>query len=102
MMKEMTVEDVNQVLYKCFDPEIPVNVMDLGLIYDVKITGKNVHVIMTLTARGCPMHNVISNDITQKIEQLDTVEKAEVEIVWEPQWTPSMISPAGRKALGME
>ncbi len=102
-MKGMpTVQEINEVLTRCFDPEIPVNVLDLGLVYDVRIEGRNVSVIMTLTARGCPMHNVIAEDVRTKISELDSVDAVSVEMVWEPQWTPSMISPAGRKVLGME
>ena len=101
-MNKVTIEDVNAILLQCFDPEIPVNVLDLGLIYEVKIEDKNVHIIMTLTARGCPMHSVISEDIRSKVSVLENIDNVTVEIVWEPQWTPSMISPAGRKALGME
>ena len=101
-MEAPRLEDIHNVLLNCFDPEIPVNVLDLGLIYDVKINAHDVHVIMTLTARGCPMHSVISEDVRHKVSQLESVEHVTVEVVWEPQWTPSMISPAGRKALGME
>lgn len=101
-MNKITVEEVNTVLLKCFDPEIPVNILDLGLIYEVQIKEKDVHIIMTLTARGCPMHNVIAEDIRQKVMSIEAVENVGVEVVWEPQWSPSMISPAGRKALGME
>lgn len=101
-MSSIKVEDINKVLRQCFDPEIPVNVLDLGLIYDVRINENDVNIIMTLTARGCPMHSVISEDIRNKVSALDAVDNVSVEVVWEPQWTPSMISPAGRKALGME
>ncbi len=91
----------------CFDPEIPVNVVDLGLIYDLVIeptpTGKNrVAVKMTLTAPGCGMGPVIANDAKAKIEALPDVEEAEVTIVWDPVWNPQMISPQGRQILGLE
>lgn len=94
-------------LRECFDPEIPVNIVDLGLIYDLRIeaaeNGKQaVHVKMTLTAQGCGMGPAIAADARAKIEALPTVQSAEVQIVWDPVWNPSMISPDGRKALGLE
>lgn len=94
-------------LKTCFDPEIPVNIVDLGLIYDLAIEpapggGNHVEVKMTLTAPGCGMGPVIAEDARQKIAQLPTVQSAKVHIVWDPQWTPQMISETGRKALGLE
>lgn len=94
-------------LKTCFDPEIPVNIVDLGLIYDLAIEpvsggGNRVEVKMTLTAPGCGMGPVIAEDARQKIAQLPSVQSAKVHIVWDPQWTPQMISEKGRKALGLE
>lgn len=91
----------------CFDPEIPVNIVDLGLIYDLDIEplaggGNRVQVKMTLTAPGCGMGPVIAEDARSRIAALPTVTEAKVHIVWDPQWTPQMISPAGRKQLGLE
>ncbi len=91
----------------CFDPEIPVNIVDLGLIYDLNVektpTGGNlVEVKMTLTAQGCGMGPTIAEDARRKIAALPTVEAAKVHIVWDPIWTPQMISPEGRKVLGLE
>ncbi|MSU65231.1 MAG: DUF59 domain-containing protein [Opitutus sp.] len=94
-------------LKTCFDPEIPVNIVDLGLVYDLAIektpAGENcVEVKMTLTAPGCGMGPVIAEDARQKIAALPTVAEAKVHIVWDPQWTPQMISATGRKILGLE
>ena len=94
-------------LRTCFDPEIPVNIVDLGLIYDLSIektaSGSNaVDVKMTLTAPGCGMGPVIAEDARQKIAALPSVERAKVHIVWDPIWNPKMISEAGRKSLGLE
>lgn len=91
----------------CFDPEIPVNIVDLGLVYDLVIeptpAGKNrVAVKMTLTAQGCGMGPVIANDAKARIEALPDVEEAHVAIVWDPVWTPQMISEQGRQILGLE
>lgn len=94
-------------LKTCFDPEIPVNIVDLGLVYDLAVDktgagGHNVEVKMTLTAQGCGMGPTIAEDARQKIAALPTVESAKVHIVWDPVWTPQMISPEGRKVLGLE
>ncbi len=96
-----------EALKGCFDPEIPVNIVDLGLIYDLAVEktaagGHHVDVKMTLTAPGCGMGPVIAEDARQKISALPTVESAKVHIVWDPQWTPQMISDTGRKILGLE
>jgi probable FeS assembly SUF system protein SufT len=94
------------VLKSCYDPEIPVNIVDLGLIYDLKISkvedGRKVDVKMTLTARGCGMGPAIAGDAQQKLLTLDGVEEANVELVWDPPWNPAMISPEGKKRLGIE
>ena len=91
----------------CFDPEIPVNIVDLGLIYHLELSpgergGQKVAAKMTLTAQGCGMGPVIAADAKSKLEALPGVESAEVEIVWDPVWNPRMISDAGRKQLGLE
>ena len=90
----------------CYDPEIPVNIVDLGLIYDLKIEdgeeGKKISVKMTLTAQGCGMGPVIADDAKQRILGLGEVESAEVDIVWDPPWNPRMISEEGKKVLGLE
>jgi probable FeS assembly SUF system protein SufT len=94
-------------LKTCFDPEIPVNIVDLGLIYDLKITpladsGSRVEVKMTLTAQGCGMGVHIAAEAQDKILGLPGVEEADVQVVWEPPWNPRMISPEGRQVLGMD
>ena len=104
---EFSEQAVWDTLKTCFDPEIPVNIVDLGLIYDLAVdktpAGKNaIEVKMTLTAPGCGMGPVIAEDARQKISRLPDVESAKVHIVWDPQWTPQMISDVGRKTLGIE
>ncbi|MBS0662316.1 MAG: DUF59 domain-containing protein [Verrucomicrobia bacterium] len=94
-------------LRTCFDPEIPVNIVDLGLVYDLAIEktpagGHTIEVKMTLTAPGCGMGPVIAEDARQKIAALPTVESAKVHVVWDPIWGPQMISAEGRKVLGLE
>ncbi len=102
-----SLDAVWEALRECFDPEIPVNIVDLGLIYDLAVEDepdgrKKVLVKMTLTAPGCGMGPVIANDAKTKIETLPNVSGAEVVIVWDPAWNPAMISPDGKKQLGLE
>ena len=91
----------------CFDPEIPVNIVDLGLIYSLTSkpadNGKyEVDVQMTLTAQGCGMGPTIAADAKERIEMLPSVEFANVQIVWDPPWSPRMISDEGKQKLGLE
>lgn len=99
-------ERVWSQLKTCYDPEIPVNIVDLGLVYSMEIseTGgrKRADVKMTLTAPGCGMGPSIAADAKQKILGLSEIAEAEVEVVWEPQWNPSMITPEGKARLGIE
>ena len=103
-----TEELVWEAMKGCFDPEIPVNIVDLGLIYDLNINDSDadgrhaVNVKMTLTAQGCGMGPVIAEDAKKNIEALGAVSTAQVDIVWDPPWTPHMISDAGRQKLGLE
>jgi metal-sulfur cluster biosynthetic enzyme len=94
-------ELIYTVLRTCHDPEIPLNIVDLGLIYDVRVAGECVDVKMTLTTQGCGMGGYISREAEEKILSLPGVSEAKVEIVWEPPWTPEMISLEGRKTLGL-
>ena len=96
-----------QVLKTCYDPEIPVNIVDLGLIYDLKIlpiedNKHRVEVKMTLTAQGCGMGTSIAGDAQWKILDLPGVKEADVQVVWEPAWTPQRISPEGKTILGIQ
>ena len=95
-------QEVWDQLRNCYDPEIPLNIVDLGLIYDVIVNGSIVDVKMTLTAPGCHMGGQIAADAQEKILSLDLVEEANVELVWDPPWHQSMISAEGRKKLGLE
>ena len=99
-------KQVWEAMRGCYDPEIPVNIVDLGLIYDLRIEegeqGKQIFVKMTLTAQGCGMGPVIADDAKTRIEKLSSVQSAQVDIVWEPQWNPRMISEEGKKVLGLE
>ena len=92
-------EDVTEALRKCYDPEIPVNIVDLGLVYDLKIEGNAVYVKMTLTMQGCPAHEYLKQQVEEELLKVRGVSKAEVEIVWDPPWTPERLTEEGRKAL---
>lgn len=94
-------ESVWTQLKTCYDPEIPVNIVDLGLIYSMKITDGSVQVEMTLTAPGCGMGPTIANEARQKILTIDGIADANVDLVWEPAWSPDRISEEGRQKLGM-
>ncbi|MFQ6617331.1 MAG: metal-sulfur cluster assembly factor [Fidelibacterota bacterium] len=96
----VTEEKVYKALRECYDPEIPVNIVDLGLVYDVEVEGDKVNVKMTLTAVGCPMHSVISQNVKSKLEAIEGVKSANVEVVWDPPWKPEMMSEEARKKLG--
>ncbi|HLK87759.1 MAG TPA: putative Fe-S cluster assembly protein SufT [Candidatus Binataceae bacterium] len=94
-------------LKTCYDPEIPVNIVDLGLVYAMEVLpleggAKRVDVKMTLTAQGCGMGASIAIDARQKLLSLPGVGEANVDLVWDPPWTPQMISPEGRERLGLD
>jgi probable FeS assembly SUF system protein SufT len=93
-------------LRQCYDPEIPVNIVDLGLVYDCQLSksengGTKVEVKMTLTAPGCGMGPAIAHDAQSKIMSIEGVDEAQVDLVWDPPWNQNMISEAGRMKLGM-
>src|SRR5215813_8563939 len=106
-MPAVTEQDVISALRSCYDPEIPVNIVDLGLIYNVGFVSvpaenpeeakQDVTVEMTLTAQGCPEHVNISAQVKSRVEQLPGVRNASVNVVWTPPWTPERLSPDARK-----
>ena len=100
-----TVEDVWDRLRTCYDPEIPVNIVDLGLVYSCNIVeadgAKRVEVQMTLTAPGCGMGPAIAAEAESKILTIEGVSAADVQLVWDPPWNQSMISEAGKMHLGL-
>lgn len=94
-------EDVYEALRECYDPEIPVNIVDLGLIYQIDIQPKRVDVRMTLTALGCPMAAEVMTDVRDHLLQLPGVEEAGVELTYDPPWTPERMTEDARWELGM-
>jgi metal-sulfur cluster biosynthetic enzyme len=111
-MAAITEQDVLSALKSCYDPEIPVNIVDLGLIYKVDFSStpadtpaeakQDVTVEMTLTAQGCPEHVNISAQVKSRIEQLPGISTCTVNVVWTPPWTPERLSPDAKRQLGIE
>jgi metal-sulfur cluster biosynthetic enzyme len=95
----VTRDQVIDVLKTCFDPEIPVNIWDLGLIYDITIATGVVDIKMTLTAVGCSMGPQLVGEVEAKLLGVDGVEDCKVEMVWSPPWTPERLSEDGRFSL---
>ncbi len=106
----VTQEEVFSALKQCYDPEIPVNIVDLGLIYEVRFENapepdsgqQNVTVDMTLTSQGCPAHVMIGEQVKARLEQLPGIRNAAVNVVWDPPWTPERLSAEARKQLGID
>ena len=97
-----TSEDVYTELRKVFDPEIPVNIVDLGLIYEVGVEESTVSVTMTLTSQSCPSAQEIPEMMRKRVDKLEGITETKIEVVYTPQWTVQMISEEGRTLLGME
>ncbi|MBI2929668.1 MAG: DUF59 domain-containing protein [Verrucomicrobia bacterium] len=95
-------ERVWEQLRDCYDPEIPLNIVDLGLIYGVALQGERVDVKMTLTSPGCHLGGMIAGQVQSKLLELEGVEEANVELVWDPPWHQGLISAEGRRRLGLE
>jgi FeS assembly SUF system protein len=94
--------EIASLLKDIYDPEIPVNIYDLGLIYDIKIDKDNrVRITMTLTAPNCPVADSLLREVKEKIETIEGVREAEINLVFDPPWDPSMLSDEARLELGM-
>ena len=98
----LTRDVVMEALKDVYDPEIPINVVDLGLVYDLKVDGGDVKVTMTLTFAGCGMGPYIAQQAEWRIAEIDDVDDVEVEMVYEPAWNPEMISDEGKAELGLD
>ncbi len=100
-LQQVSKEQVFSELRKCMDPEVPVNVVDLGLIYGVNVSDKNdVDVKMTMTTRGCPLHDTLVGDVKRNLKRINGIGSINVEIVWDPPWSIEKINPAVREKLG--
>ena len=98
----VTAEAIRETLKNVYDPEIPVNVVDLGLIYDIQVDEGNVFVQMTLTAPGCGMGPMIAQQAEWAVSEVEGVEDVEVEMTFDPPWSPDLISEDGKKLLGLD
>jgi len=96
----LTSDLVRQTLRTVKDPELDLNIVDLGLVYDVEVDDGKVAINMTLTSPGCPAGPMITNDVYRVVRELDGVKDVEVEIVWEPYWSPERIEPKIRAMMG--
>jgi metal-sulfur cluster biosynthetic enzyme len=97
----VTEEQVYAALKKCMDPEIPVNVVDLGLIYGIKVAGgKDVDIKMTMTTRGCPLHDTLVSDVKRYVGKVNGVGNVTVDIVWDPPWSLEKMNQDVREKLG--
>jgi metal-sulfur cluster biosynthetic enzyme/Fe-S cluster assembly iron-binding protein IscA len=96
-----TQEQVRQALYKVDDPEVGVNIIDLGLVFDLELQGRDVRIRMTLTTPACPLEEHIRGEIDQRVREVcPGVDSIGVTIVWQPKWTPELMTPEGKKQLG--
>jgi metal-sulfur cluster biosynthetic enzyme len=102
-MQTMQLDEplILETLRQVVDPEIDCNIVDLGLIYAIRIDGGKVNVQMTLTTQGCPMHESIAWGVKNALLNLEAVEEADVEIVWDPPWHPAMMTEEGRTRVGV-
>jgi len=99
-MVQVTSQQVLDSLKECMDPEIPINIVDMGLIYGVKINDDNkVDIKMTMTTRSCPLHDTLVTDVKRYVNKVPGVSGVNVEIVWEPAWTPEKMSDDGKKLI---
>jgi FeS assembly SUF system protein len=94
-------DEIVTVLKDCYDPEIPINIWDLGLVYDINIENDSVGVKMTLTAPGCMMGGMIAEEVKAKIKAMSGVKDAKVELVWDPPWTPDKMSEEAKAQMGI-
>ena len=100
--QQVTKDAVLEALKEVYDPEIPVNIVDLGLIYDVEVEDGEVAIEMTLTAQGCGMGPYIAQQAEWRIAEIEGVEDVEVELVWDPPWSPELITEDGKRLLGLD
>ena len=98
----LTLDEVYEALRDVYDPEIPINVVDLGLIYDVKVEEANVDIKMTLTFAGCGMGPYIAQQAEWRLAEIENIDDINVEMVFDPPWTPDMITEEGKKLLGLD
>ncbi len=98
----VTKDEIVTVLKECYDPEIPINIWDLGLVYDINVQDDgNIGIKMTLTAPGCMMGGMISEEVKSKVKAMNGVKDAKVELVWDPPWSPDKMSEEAKAQMGI-
>ena len=97
ILKDKVIKEIKKI----YDPEIPVNIYELGLIYDVLVDGKNVKIKMTLTTPNCPVAESLPKEVKDSVMQVDGVEKDDLDLVWDPPWDKSMMSEAAKLELNL-
>lgn len=99
--KAQLIEKIKTNLKTVYDPELNINVVDLGLIYEIKLGDhRDVTITMTLTTPGCPLHDSIVGGVKHSVQQLKEIDHVDVQVVWEPAWSPERMTPDGMRALG--
>ncbi|MFB6200202.1 MAG: metal-sulfur cluster assembly factor [Candidatus Nanohaloarchaea archaeon] len=93
-------EEVKQQLKEVVDPELDVNIVDLGLLREIEIEDEEVYVLMTLTTPGCPLHSVFDEMVSEKVKELEGVEKVDVELTFDPRWSPEDMTEEGKDEVG--
>lgn len=96
----VTQDQIIDKLRQCLDPELGVNIIDLGLVYGVSVEGSRVHVLLTLTTPGCPLDAYFTRDITSKLKALKGISDVSVELTFDPPWSPAKMSPESKDLLG--
>lgn len=94
------MENIRECLKEVYDPELGVNIIDLGLVYEITFHEGNVNVQMTLTTPGCPMHDTIIGGVKRALQELPEVHSVKVDVVWEPSWSPALMSDEAKEHLG--
>ena len=94
-------EKIIEIIQTCYDPEIPVDLWNLGLIYNIDITKSTIHITMTLTTPGCGMIDIIANNLKDKLQNINEVDDVKINITFDPPWEPKMMSEKAKKILGI-
>lgn len=101
-MSAPTNEEMREALKDVFDPELGYNIVDIGLVYDLKVVDEVAMVTMTLTTPGCPASDVIQGGVKQRLEEMEGIDMVDIELVWEPRWSPQAMSPVAKEHFGIE
>ncbi|QGA80163.1 metal-sulfur cluster assembly factor [Candidatus Nanohalobium constans] len=99
-MGDISEDQIMEQLEEVVDPEFDINIVDLGLIYEVTVEGNKVDILMTLTTRGCPFHGIFRDIINEELNKLDGVEEIDIELTFDPHWDPEMMSDEARREFG--